>query len=387
MVNPGGLGTSGGIHDLISLTKTEFCRLAYQSARPVVIPLSITIPQTGISPVDLYNGLTGSLKGTGGCGPAGTPGFLLESMDRDIRAESYSFLGISPLLQISIGKAVSITGDADLVTLVTNVCGSNAIETMKAISGVFTYLPSPVPRFFGGFAGYFSYDLVYSLIPGIGPSRHLPGIESPVAEFMLCTECIVFDHRNNTLSLISSAVITEGMGPENEYERHHSALISRLECISRLQETRSVVPSGITKDREPRQSAVMDGYTVSGVKTPGNYDPVADSPGQRAGNRHPSLNMTTSVPGQGRNEFIRSVKKVKKYIREGEIVQAVISRKEVFPFTGEPFALYRALREVNPSPYMVLSGFPRPCGSRRQSGDARPGRRNESYHSSNCRYS
>lgn len=354
----GGMVTPGGIHDLISLTKTEFCRLAHQSVRPVIIPLSITIPQTGISPVDLYNGLTGSHKGTEGSGPAGAPGFLLESMDRDIRAESYSFLGISPVLQISIGTAVSITGDADLVTLVENVCGTNAIETMKAISGVFTYLPSPVPRFFGGFVGYFSYDLVYSLIPGIGPTRHLPGTGSPVAEFMLCTDCVVFDHRNNTLSLISSAVITEGMGPENEYERHYSALISRFEFICRSLETRSAVPSGINNDGEPRPSGVKDGYEISGGKIPGNYDQAANLPGQRSGNRHPSLNGRMPVPGQGRNEFIRSVKKVKKYIREGEIVQAVISRKEVFPFTGEPLALYRALREVNPSPYMYFLEFP-----------------------------
>ncbi len=64
------------------------------------------------------------------------------------------------------------------------------------------------------------------------------------------------------------------------------------------------------------------------------------------------------ISNQERNAFIRSVKKVKKYIREGEIVQAVISRKEVFPFTGEPFTLYRALREVNPSPYMYFLDFP-----------------------------
>jgi len=348
----------GGIHDLISLTKPDFCRLAHESVKPVVIPLSITITQTGISPVDLYNGLIGASAGSGGPGSAGGRGFLLESMDRDIRAESYSFLGISPVLVISIGTTTRITGDPRLVSLVQNISGKDAIEIMKGVSVVFNCLPSAVPRFSGGFTGYFSYDLVYSLIPGIGASRHPQAIESPAAEFMLCTECIVFDHHNSTLSLISSAVITEGLEPGNEYERHCSALMSQLEFVRRGLETQSVVPSGIITTGAPHQAGFCAGYEIPGVKNPGNYDQAVNSSGKIAGNQAPSQHGTAPVSGQGRNEFIRSVKKVKKYIREGEIVQAVISRKELYPFTGEPFALYRALREVNPSPYMYFLDFP-----------------------------
>jgi anthranilate synthase component 1 len=347
-----------GINDILSLTKADFCRLVNESAKPVVIPLSITIPQTGISPVDLYKGLIVSSGGTDGSGPDSGRGFLLESMDRDIRAESYSFLGISPILQISIGATVSITGDPVLVSLVKNVSGTNSIEIMKVIVGVFTYLPSPVPRFFGGFAGYFSYDLVYSLIPGIGTSRHPPGTESPVAEFMLCTECIVFDHRNSTLSFVSSAVITEGLEPENEYERHRSVLMSRLEFVRRCSKIQPVVPSGITTNGTPPPAGSQAGDEISGLRSPGNDDPVVKPARKVPGNLPRIQHGTSPVPGPGRNEFIRSVKKVKKYIREGEIVQAVISRNEVFPFTGEPFALYRALREVNPSPYMYFLDFP-----------------------------
>ncbi|MCX6699889.1 MAG: chorismate-binding protein, partial [Methanomicrobiales archaeon] len=350
----------GGIHG-ISLTKTDFCRLADESTKPVVIPLSITIPQTGISPVDLYNGLTSATPKNGCQGPDSGRGFLLESMDRDIRAESYSFLGISPVLQISIGATAStanITGDPGLVSLVKNVSGTNAMETMKEIVGVFTYLPSPVPRFSGGFAGYFSYDLVYSLIPGVGTSRHPPGTGSPVAEFMLCTECIVFDHHNSTLSFVSSAVITEGLEPGKEYEHHRSVLESRLEFLRRCSETKPVVPSAISAKGIPSSGDNPAGDEIPGIQSPGNDDPAVKTAKTVAGNLTPSQYGTSPVSGPKRNEFIRSVKKIKKYIREGEIVQAVISRNEVFPFTGEPFTLYRALREVNPSPYMYFLDFP-----------------------------
>ncbi len=203
---------AGGINGAISLTKTDFCRLSHESVKPVVIPLSITIPQPGISPVDLYKNLTGSSAGHGSPGYTRGRGFILESMDRDHRAEPYSFLGISPVLQISISTVVNITGDPELVSLVQNVSGNNAIDIMKAITGVFHYHPSSVPRFSGGFAGYFSYDLVNPLIPGVGASRHHRCPGSPVAEFMLCTECVVFDHHNNTLSVISNAVIREESG-------------------------------------------------------------------------------------------------------------------------------------------------------------------------------
>lgn len=348
----------GGIQDIISLTKADFCRLSDESKKPVIIPLSITIPQTGISPVDLYHKITGATQENGCQGSGSGRGFLLESMDRDIRAESYSFLGISPVLQISIGATTRITGDPGLVSLVQNVSGMDAIKTMKAIVGVFTYLPSPVPRFFGGFAGYFSYDLVYSLIPGIGGSRHLPGTGSPVAEFMLCTECIVFDHHNSTLSFVSNAVITEGLEPGKEYERHRSVLKSRLDFLQRCSETHPAVPAGITTNGTLTQAGSQAGNEISGVRSQGNGDmaikPARNIPGNPPSTQHGTL----PIPGPKRNEFIRSVKKVKKYIREGEIVQAVISRNEALPFTGEPFALYRALREVNPSPYMYFLDFP-----------------------------
>ena len=255
-------------------------------------------------------------------------------MDRDHRAEPYSFLGISPVLQISIGSSVTISGDPEIVSLVQKVSGNNAIDIMKAITGVFHYLPSIVQRFSGGFAGYFSYDLVYPLIPGVGSSRHQECPESPVAEFMLCTECIVFNHHNNTLSLVDNVIITEGSDPGNEYEQHYATLMSRLEFIRKCHETQYPVRSGINDDLLKYRSF------------------------HTSVNQTPSKHVTHPIPCRQRDDFIRSVNRVKKYIREGEIVQAVISRKEAFPFTGEPFALYRALREVNPSPYMYFLDFP-----------------------------
>ena len=55
---------AGGINSAINLKKTDFCRLAQKSEKPVVIPLSITIPQPGISPVDLYKHLIDTAEGT-----------------------------------------------------------------------------------------------------------------------------------------------------------------------------------------------------------------------------------------------------------------------------------------------------------------------------------
>jgi anthranilate synthase component I len=344
----------GGIDSSASLTKDDFCRLVVGSAKPVVIPLSVTCSRNGISPVELYRFLTGTVEGTGGRCSGGRRGFLLESLDRDIRAESYSFLGISPVLHISVGTTTCITGDPFLVSLLRNVSGTDAIEIMKVICGTFHCVTSPMPRFFGGFAGYFSYDLVHSLIPGIGAGRHLPDPGSPVAEFMLCTECIVFDHRNDTLSLICSAVITEGRDPEKEYEHLCSALVSRIAVIGRFLETRKDGFSCFTSDKEPS----LHNPESSGCRKPVNYRRAINLSNQSGENHTRHQKGVKTISGHERNEFIRSVKKVKGYIRKGEIVQAVISRKEQFAFAGEPFSLYRSLRQINPSPYMYFLDFP-----------------------------
>ena len=349
---------AGGINSVISLKKADFCRLAQESEKPVVIPLSITVPQPGISPVDLYKRLNGTAEGN--CRPSspGGRGFILESMDRDHRAEPYSFLGISPVLQISIGPSVIISGDPEIVSLVQNVSGNNAIDIMKAITGIFHYFPSVVQRFSGGFAGYFSYDLVYPLIPGVGASRHQEDPKSPVAEFMLCTECIVFDHHNNTLSLVNNVIIRKESDPGDEYERHYATLKSRLEFIRKCHETKYPDRSGIAMTSGPPSGCSSVIEEISAMRDRNADDRVTHRSVQGSGDRPLSKHETNTISCRQRDEFIRSVKKVKKYIREGEIVQAVISRKEVFPFTGDPFALYRALREVNPSPYMYFLDFP-----------------------------
>jgi anthranilate synthase component I len=348
----------GGIDSSVSLTKTEFCRLSDESPKPVVIPLSITIHMDGLSPVDLYCDDTFAFTESAGSDSVRSRGFLLESMDREIGAESYSFLGISPVLQISIGPGLRLSGDPRLVSLLQDVSGADAIEVMKSISGTFNYIPSVVPRFSGGFAGYFSYDLVYSLIPGIGPSRHPQDTKSPLAEFMLCTECIVFDHNNNTLSLISNAIISEGQTPGKEYEHRRSALMSRIASIQRCLESLPGLSPGDGAGHGYSSAGFRGDYGTTGGGMPPKSNPVVEPSIPGSGTGSPPHHQAATVSGRKRNEFIRSVKKVKDYIRKGEVVQAVISRREMVPYSGEPVDLYRALRDINPGPYMYFLDFP-----------------------------
>lgn len=353
----GGMEIAGGREGTISLEKTDFYRLFNESDKPLVLPLSISLPVDGISPVDLYHELTSPAAGTIQSGSMSGRGFLLESLDRDTRADSYSFLGINPVLRISIGGSVDSTGDPRLVSLVKMVKGDDAIEVMRKISGIFTTLPSNLPRFSGGFAGYFSYDLVYSLIPATGKSRHQQNSGPQVAEFMLCTECVVFDHARDTLTIIVNAVLTDDQEPGEEYDRKCSALKSLVRVVQQFQKTRSTAIPAALQD----STAVRQGHQGQGTVTAqevGNDERVPVNLAS-APEKSPGLpEAATLIPGQGKDDFIRSVKKVKNYIRRGEIVQAVISRREQYPFSGEPSALYRSLREVNPSPYMYFLDFP-----------------------------
>ena len=125
---------------------------------------------------------------------------------------------------------------------------------------------------------------------------------------MLCTECVVFDHHNNTLSVISNAVIREESDPGNEYERHHSALISRLGFIRRCLEIESCVPPGINKNRCNIPMEEISTWMKSPeVRIQNNHDQVDESIQFNVQETGPLLKMEQCpfLTRKGMNSFAR----------------------------------------------------------------------------------
>jgi anthranilate synthase component I len=314
----------------LNLTKSEFLTIAGVHKRPFIIPLCVSLPLPEISPVDLYDGICRFRKGSPSPRPAG---FLLESMDGDEKTATYSFIGISPVLRVTVDKTIRIAGDQEVLDCFTPPKETEAIDIIKEILGNFRSYLSPVPRFSGGFVGYFPYDLVYSLLPLSGPTHLDSRIEGPLAEFMLSTDCIAFDHRNRTLWIIRNVIISGEKNPEELYNTETAALLQGIEEIE-------AVCSGAFPPPAEHHSGLKIGRGSS-PSSEGSFI---------------SRDILSAPPGE-QNEFIGSVEKIKEYIRQGEVIQAVLSRCEEHPFEGDPFSLYRALREVNPGPYMYYLDF------------------------------
>ena len=264
-----------------------------------------------------------------------TPAYLLESVEGGERLGRYSFLSVGPrrLLEVHDGRArvqtrpVTVPNYApDLPTET-----SDAPDPLDAIRRFVTRRKvQPVdgmPRFTGGAVGAIAYDAVSLFEPSV-PSPERDPVAVPTAAFIETDLVLVFDHLTHTLSAIAS-LHTDAPDFEGRYRIAEEAIFEALERTAR-----------------PSEAELAGGATTHPTATP------------RIGN-----GVETSL---GRDEYIHAVEMAKDAIAAGEAIQVVLARRQSFdlpidPATGraiEGVALYRALRRVNPSPYLFFVRTP-----------------------------
>ena len=232
--------------------------------------------------------------------------FLLESVEGSERWARYSFLGTRPYRifkahgrQVEIlegGKSRRLNSDAPLKILESLLQGCHAV----AVAGV--------PPFFGGALGYVSYNAVEQLHEIAGSKNDPVGM--PEIFFVFVQTLVAFDNLKHTIKVIDNVQLTEKTNLRRAYE----ASVNRIrKLISSLQKK----PRGI----EPRDLT------------------------QSKANRRFHSNLTESG-------FEKAVAKAKEYIKAGDVIQVVLSQRLETETNTDPFEIYRALRFVNPSPYM-----------------------------------
>ncbi len=291
----------------LNLQLQEFLTAVNNQPKPLVIPLCAELPLPEISPLDIYTGTRT------GCG------FLLESMDGSEKLARYSFIGIEPEFVVSLGKTVNLQGNEPFISIARDPVGKDPVEKIQSILSRFHYVNVRAPRFFGGLVGYFAYDCIYSIFEKVRESksaRAKSSHEVPDARFMFTKDCIVIDHRDRKLYIFSCPFLTYETDSEEEYKK----------CSERIRALADHV-GALTSCRRP------------GVKRSG---PVAKAP------------FTSQV---SKDDFVRSVDRIKKHIVAGDIFQAVLSRRIDCHITQDPFAIYAALRGINPGPYMYYLDF------------------------------
>lgn len=292
----------------LNLGPEEFITAVNNQPKPLIIPLCAELPLQDLSPLDVYTSTRT------GCG------FLLESMEGSEKLARYSFIGIDPEFVVSIGETVNLRGNEPYVSIARDPEGKDPVEKIKSILSRFHYMNVKAPRFFGGMVGYFAYDCVYSLFEKVREGKTASGKNDrldPDACFMFTKDCIVIDHRDKKLYIFSSPFLTYDTDAEREYQK----------CTERI-----------------RDLAEHIGELTSGNKP--RYSPVPHKAG-----------CTQFRSRVSQDAFERSVNEVKEHIVAGDIFQAVLSRRMECQITSDPFAVYAALREINPSPYMYYLDF------------------------------
>jgi anthranilate synthase component 1 len=220
------------------------------------------------------------------------PAFLLESVEGGENVSRYSFIGCNPRKIIS-----ARAGDGEpLKLLEAELAGYRPVE----VPGL--------PPFTGGAVGYLGYEYIHSVEPTV-PLATRDELSVPVMWFMLCDSVLAFDRAHQTMRLIVNAHIGADAGAAYD-----------VACTELC-----------------RMQAALANPTPLVSSTLGDTGPV----------RVPAGNFTQAA-------FEKMVEDSKEFIRAGDIFQIVLSQRFSRPFTKTPLDLYRALRTVNPSPYMFL---------------------------------
>lgn len=284
----------------MNLTFQEFSRLAKSHN---LIPLCKEIVVDRLTPVAVYERLS-----------AGEPySFLLESVEGGEQFGRYSFVGQRPFaIYATRGNRVTFKQGSKTKTWTTE----NPMADLKSIFQ--SYKPLQIPeleRFWGGAVGYCDYDTVrfFEKIPDTKPD--LLGFPSCI--FLMTGELIALDRFSQNARVISTIHIAEGTPSLSALKKLYTQAERSIE--RQISAMRKSKPRGRSKAPLP-------------LAKPRSLTKRAD--------------------------YEAAVARAKEHIRAGDIIQVVLSQRWELTPQASPFQVYRALRMVNPSPYMYCLHFP-----------------------------
>lgn len=237
--------------------------------------------------------------------------FLLESVERADKIGRYSFLGAKPSLVFrSRGTSVTIIRDGRASTYESKDPLNELRKLMASYKAVHI---EGLPAFHGGAVGYMSYDQVRFMerLPDNNPDP----LELPDLYFMITDTILIFDHVNNRLKIVSNAHV------QGDTAAAYHEAVRKIDNLERTLRKPLMVAS------ERLHSAPASGHNE----------------------------FKSSFTREG---FCDAVRKAKEYIKAGDIFQVVLSQRFEREIYSSPINLYRALRCINPSPYMTLVRYP-----------------------------
>lgn len=231
--------------------------------------------------------------------------YLLESVEGGENLARYSFIGFEPYITYECKNGQGMVREGNLET-------TDNMEPLKAMEDIMRKFNAPqlegLPRFYGGAVGYFGYDMVRYIedLPEIAADD----LNLPDCFFLITKTVLIFDHVKHTLKIVVNT------RPGDNLQSAYNQAVAQIEKTIHL----------ITK-------------------------------GQAKGYGKPQLSCNDLKPNMTKAEYMQKVEQAKEYIRSGDIFQVVPSQRYSATFDGDPFDIYRILRNVNPAPYLYYLNF------------------------------
>jgi anthranilate synthase component 1 len=240
----------------------------------------------------------------------GSPSFLLESMIGGEKWARYSFLG-SDLSRV-------IRYQNNTLEIIDNNFGVKRVKTDKPFDLIKrelnSYKPVDVkglPRFYGGLVGYIGYDMVryFEKLPDV----RKPALDLPDVYLMVTDTVVIFDNLKGVIKVVSNAHVND-----KSIEDTYNEAVGKIKgIIEKLRKSKIKMPKSKMLKRLKKTKDYISSFSTKDL-------------------------------------FMEAVDKSKEYIMAGDIIQVVLSQRFEGDLYAEPFNIYRALRIINPSPYMYF---------------------------------
>ena len=303
------------------------------SQRGNLIPVYAELPMDLDTPVSLFMKLSG-----------GDPAFLLESVEGGEHIARYSFLGVRMREAFVLrGNQLfkhTLTEDGlhiapvpipePKLSPIDPPRKGDLLDALRAEMAKYQFVPLPgLPRFCGGLVGYTGYDVVRQFEKLPNTAKDVLGV--PEAVYVMTDTLAVFDHAKHRLLVIANAFVESGGVERGAWS--------------------DATPQGPRPTLHDIQAAYDD--AIARIKT---IAARLDAPLMSLA-PDPTAECTPAKSNKTQAEYEAAVVKTKEHIAAGDTFQAQISRRLKRRTTAHPFAIYRALRRINPSPWMYYFNF------------------------------
>jgi len=244
--------------------------------------------------------------------------FLFESVEGGEHLSRYSFVGCNPrgiIRQQGDQVEVVAAGKVTATYTVSREPGEDhvrdGLEVVEKVLGRYQPVDLPgLPRYTGGAVGFIGYEFIHDVEPVV-PRPPKDELGTPTMYFLIADELLIFDRVRQTITILVNAIIEDGAKPEDVYED----AVSEVERL------------------------------VSLLEQPCEHQPVSFPV------EPPVVPFESNME---KDAFLANVVKSKEYIRAGDIIQVVGSQRFSTEVKAAPLDVYRAVRSINPSPYMFL---------------------------------